>query len=1435
MKNIPLSPIEQQFWHEQQLFPESPALNIGGYTQIDGHIDASIFQKSFMFFLMNNDAFCRYFPHRDMANINSFPDYTVKVLHQSDEDSLEWMQNAMRKPFDIGHYPLFEVNLLYSNAHTYFFARVHHLITDSWGLSLFLQTISMLYNHYRQFETFPASTGRIPYRDCIEQILSYAKSTHYEADKTYWLGKFSSVPPPLFDQKEPKHAEAIRNSFSIPRETFNDLEAFAHRNDATVFHYFLGALYLCLAQHYAQTDLVVGINLLNRFDKRQKQTIGTFFNTLPLQVSLQQDEPFEKLIYLIHKTLRCDYRHARFPSREMASMINNAGLFDIIFSYEHHHYAADFDHFATQSRAVSSGMMRSKIDIHVRYYSHSHNVDVDIEYNACVFSPLERQALTDSFKGFIYSPLSTLNSQTLLDRISNGKIILGHHDTIPTLFEHQVSCTPHRCAVVINQQTYTYEALNTRSNRVAHALREQGVGVDTLVAILFDYSLEMIVAILGILKAGGAYLPINPSDPETLITHRIDHSQAKIVLRRLPVHGNPQNPPHINKPSDLAYVIYTSGSTGDPKGVLLEHKGVINVLHHWVNAYDLAQNPATLLQLSDYTHDVFTGNWVKTLLTGGTLIIPTGLERKDIGKLAQLMSSNRVSMLDTTPAIILRLIAYIEENRLESASTLTHILLGSDLCHLEDYRKLAETFKGQAQVINTYGVTEATIYSCEYQAPLNEIPLNGATPIGKPFCNTQLFVLDETLTLLPLGVEGDLYLGGDGLARGYLNRPDLTTERFIVSPFDANERLYATGDRAKWSPDGNLIFLGRRDFQVKISGYRVDIEEIENTLRQHPLIEEALVVGVNKDTNRQTLTAFFVSTTSIAEETLRQYLSDKLPRHMIPTRYIFNTSLPLNASGKVDRKTLHDKANQHQHPDTPTEMTPEQIRIQQLWETVLHQRPIDLNDDVFERGADSLDCVNVLSQMNKEGGHLTLADLYHYRTVADLAKFAGRHQTSIRVDFEAPILESDVVDAQTSKPLIHSLFQQETTYYQQLLSRPVSRVFSPLLHKNDHRIFAREVYFAKHLIFENADPLRLINAINGLLMEQSLLRSTFTKKNDEYVWTEYLHQNLTHVPFLDLSDYSPAWIKSFWQNILTPYYEDINPLRKLPFRFALIKHAQKAHSILFLMDESIHDTFGEDIICQTLQDLYSQTRNPTPQPRYEDYLKHLQSKGSLSTELNNLFKFQQHVDALMEVRQHLQAYPVGQTFAHFSIPIDVPEKCKPLTKWEIAIHIFAAFLRAHLPMQIIPFFMVDDCRRFSHDQFVNTIGGFGDYRPLLLDVSKNNATLASSLHETLQHYVHHEVHFLSLLEQNNLPPAYQDDASIRTATIFFRFNAHYSRLQSDELHDSITHQKHYGHDLQRWGEGLYFFVYFKDDQPLLTLRTPFKVSANEIRQLLCHD
>ncbi len=1434
MKKTPLSPIEQQFWHEQQIFADSPALNIGGYTLIDGHIDASTFQQSIRFFLRHTYAFCRFFLNRDMADINPNPDYTVRVMHQSDEDSLTWMQTAMRQPFDVGHYPLFDINLLYSDSHTYFFARVHHLLTDSWGLSLFLQTISMLYNHYRRFGSFPTSTGCFPYNDSIEQVLSYARSSHYEADKAYWLGKFSSLPPTLFDQKEPKHALALRESFTIPRETLNDIEAFAHSKDATVFHYFLGALYLCLALHYTQTDLVVGINLLNRFDKKQKQTIGTFFNTLPLQISIHEDEPFRTLLKLIKKTLRSDYRHARFPSRDIASMINKAGLFDIIFSYEKHPYATDFDHYATQSIAISSGMMRGKLNIYIRDYSYLHNVDIDIDFNAKVFSRSDRQALTESFKGLIYKPLDTINYQADIYRMSKGKVLSHNHETIPAVFEHQVSLTPHRIALIVDQQAYSYEELNARSNRVAHALREQGISVDSLVAILFDYSLEMIVAILGILKAGGAYLPINPDDPAPLIAHRIAHSQAKLVLRTLPTHSNNQNLPHINEPSNLAYVIYTSGSTGDPKGVLLEHKGVINVLRHWVEAYDLTLNPTTLLQLSDYTHDVFTGNWVKTLLTGGTLVIPSGMERKDLGGLARLMSTHRVSMLDTTPAIILRLIDYIKENNLESASTLTHILLGSDLCHLEDYRKLAKAFWGQARVINTYGVTEATIYSCDYQTPLDEIPLHGATPIGKPFCNTQLFVLDKSLTLLPQGVEGDLYLGGDGLARGYLDRPDLTAKKFIASPFDVNKRLYATGDRAKWAQDGQLIFLGRSDFQVKISGYRVDIEEIENTLRQHPLVEEAIVVGVNKDPNRQTLIAYYVSTTPISDEAFRQYLSNKLPRHMIPTRYIFNVSLPLNTSGKVDRKALREKANQPQNTVAPTEMTPRQSQLLNIWETVLHQRPIDINDDVFDLGADSLDCVNMLSQLEKEGIHLTLADLYHYRTVSDLAKISERQEASFHVDFAAPILESDGIDAQTCKPLIYSLWQQENAYIQQLISRPVSHIFSPILYKNNHRIFAREVYFAKHLILENTDFLRLIAAINGLLVEQSLLRSTFTKKNDEYVWHEYLHQDLAHFPFLDLSAYSPAWIKSFWLNILIPYYEDINPLRRLPFRFALIKHAEKNHSIVFLMDESIHDTYGEDIICQTLQDIYDQTRIPTPQPRYEDYLSFLQSKGALSLEQNNLFGFQRHVDALTQVRQYLETYPNGQTFAHFSIPLDVPAKYQTLTKWELAIRIFTAFLRAYLPLQLVPFFMVDDCRRFNHDQFVNTVGGFGDYRPLLLDISKDNATLATSIHETLQHYVHHGVHFLSLLEQNKLPSDYQDDASIKKAMILFRFNAHYSNLQSEELHDSLTHQKNYGRDLQRWGEGLYFFVSFKDDHPLLTVRTPFKLSEDELKQLLFH-
>ena len=403
--------------------------------------------------------------------------------------------------------------------------------------------------------------------------------------------------------------------------------------------------------------------------------------------------------------------------------------------------------------------------------------------------------------------------------------------------------------------------------------------------------------------------------------------------------------------------------------------------------------------------------------------------------------------------------------------------------------------------------------------------------------------------------------------------------------------------------------------------------------------------------------------------------------------------------------------------------------------------------------------------------------------------------------------------------------------FRSLLSRPIGHVFSPILYKTNHRIFAREAYFAKHIILGNADPLRLFDTINGLFLEQSLLRSTFTKQDNEYVWHEYCHQDLSHFPFLDLSAYSPAWIKAFWLNILIPYYEDINPLRTLPFRFVLIKHSEKIFSILFLMDESIHDTYGEDIICQTPNDLFHQARTPTPQPRYEDYLAYLQSKESLSFDLN-LFDFQGHINALRQLSQHLETLPRDKIYAHFSVPLDVPEKHQNRSKWEIAILLLNNFCKRYLPLTTIPIFMVDDCRRFDHDRFVNTVGGFGDYRPLLLDVSMETATLATSLHETLQHYVRNGLHFLVLLEKNRLPPAYQEEPLLRKATILFRFNAHYSAIQSDELYDSVTHQLHYGPDLQRWGEGVYFFVSFKSNQPFLTVRTPFEVSENDLKQLL---
>jgi aspartate racemase len=619
-------------------------------------------------------------------------------------------------------------------------------------------------------------------------------------------------------------------------------------------------------------------------------------------------------------------------------------------------------------------------------------------------------------EAIVANPSARLHSLPVLTVGERNQLLIEWNDTrrnypredsIPGLFEAQVAQTPDAVALVFQDQQLTYQELNRRANQVAHHLRKLDVGPEVLVGIAIERSLEMVIGLLGILKAGGAYAPLDPAYPDERLAFMLEDLRTPVVLteekQRQKWHNrgavivcldtgwagiaqnSDQNPSVNTTANDLAYVIYTSGSTGMPKGVCVPHRGVVRLVK---GANYVSFEPSDVfLQFAPVSFDASTFELWGCLLNGGRLIIsPSHLPT--LAEIGRLLSQHQVSTLWLTAGLFHQ----IADQFPQALKPVRKLLVGGDVLSVPQVKKVAE-LRGGNDLINGYGPTENTTFTCCYpiRGPYRG---RGSVPIGRPISNTQVYILDRAQQPVPIGVPGELYIGGDGLAVRYLNQPELTAEKFVPNPFSdvPGERLYKTGDRTRYLPDGNIEFLGRIDNQVKIRGYRIELGEIETVLRQHSAVRETAVIARQDSPGERRLVAYLVCETAMAPvaEELRKCLKQKLPDYMVPSAFVFIEELPLTANGKVDRQALAalDIVRSENDMEILTPRDTLEFQLKQLWENVLGVRPIGVADNFFDLGGHSLLAVRLFGQMEKLIGRpLPLATLFQAPTIEQIANF----------------------------------------------------------------------------------------------------------------------------------------------------------------------------------------------------------------------------------------------------------------------------------------------------------------------------------------------------------------------------------------------------------------------------------------------------------------
>ncbi|MDH3276102.1 MAG: amino acid adenylation domain-containing protein [Gammaproteobacteria bacterium] len=956
----------------------------------------------------------------------------------------EFLLAAKDTVFDLAADPLFKTQLIRLDETEHILIMImHHIIFDGWSKNILLRELSSLYQQFS--DGLPSSLPdlSLQYRDYSTWQRNWLQGDVLQKHLDYWKEQLVELPilelPTDYSRPAVQTFNGEGESLSLSQNLSTALVDLSKDRGVTLFTTMLSALGLLLQRYSGQDDLGVGVVITNRDREELHDLIGFFLNTLVMRLDLSGDPTFLELLERVKHTAREGYANQHLPFQKLVEEMqverdaSRTPLFQVSFKM--------FDAQETGPRKIKDLELNpipvtvhtARFDLEVFFTECSNGIVLTIVYNTDLFEAATIMRMLAHYErllaAIVAAPQARLSMlpmlteserHQLIDKWNQTAAAYPRDKTVHELFEAQAAATPEAVAVVFEGQALTYGELNERANRLAHYLRARGVGAEVLVGLCVERSLEMVIGIFGILKSGGAYLPLDPTYPEEWLRFILEDSQAPLLLTRQERRGTwpaydgdivcldsdwqvisqqaAENPRLETTAENLAYVIYTSGSTGKPKGALIDHRSVIN----------LAQGLQESVYLQDKTARYRVGlnapiafdasiKQLVMLLYGHSLNILPQEVRLDPQLLASYLKRNEIDVLDCVPTQLKQL---LDTGLLDGAAGLPSIVLcGGEAIDETTWRSLCEL--KQTRVYNLYGPTECTVDTtiCRIGDQLQQ-PV-----IGRPINNARVLILDKSLQLVPIGVAGELHIGGDGLARGYLNRPELTAEKFIADPFsdDPGARLYKTGDLVRYRADGNIEYLGRIDQQVKLRGFRIELGEIESVLAGHEAVRDAVVVVRDDEPGEQRLVAYVVADGPDAPSVtdLRALMRSKLPDYMLPSAFMVLDRLPLTANGKLDRSALPMPEGERQSDETLVEPRSDLERqLVEIWAEVLKLERLGIHDNFFDLGGHSLSATQVVIRIRKAlQMELPVSQMFGYPTVAELAqKIELIHWTNQELD-----------------------------------------------------------------------------------------------------------------------------------------------------------------------------------------------------------------------------------------------------------------------------------------------------------------------------------------------------------------------------------------------------------------------------------------------------
>jgi len=1043
-ESFPLSYAQQRLWFLDQLEPNTALYNVFYPARLRGNLNIAALERTLNEIIRRHEILRTVFALDDAQPVQIvLPglELNLKVIDLTSPDetrreleAARIANEAARQPFDLKQGPLIRAKLLQLAERDHvLLVTMHHIITDGWSFNIFAREMVAIYEAFSRGDPSPLPDLSIQYADFAHWQRQWLKGDYIQEQLAYWKqhlsGKLAMLELPT-DRPRPavRTYQGASQRFILPEPVSRDLKHLCQSRGVTLFMAMLAAFEVLLYRYTGQADILVGTPIAGRNKIESEDLIGCFINTLVLRADFSQDLSFEDLLSHVREVVLDAYAHQDLPFEQLVDELDikrglsHTPLFQVMFVLQNAEQPPEGGFSDLNLSFMTAKNSVAKFDLTLVVQEKAGNIYGMVEYSNDLFDQATIERMTGHFgsliEAIVTNPRQRVSELPLLSREEQHQVVVDWNQTradyalpssIHEMFERQAVCAPGAIALVYEDEQVSYAELNKRANQLAHYLRRLEVGPEDMVGLCVDRSIEMIVGLLGILKAGGAYVPLDQDYPTDRLRYILENTQARVVVTRASLaeffadsgvktvfldtdqdailRESELNPVSGVLPENPAYVIYTSGSTGKPKGVVIEHRQIINYTGALLDRIKIAPG-SSFAMLQPLTVDSSKTVVFPSICSGGTLHVISKEQAFNPYALGDYFRKHSIDLLKIAPS---HLAALQLSSSAEDLLPRRWLIIGGESPRLEWIEKLQSVAMSCA-VHNHYGPTETTVGVLTHR-----VEKNGARkrllrlPVGRPLANIQAYILDRHLKPAPVGVPGDLYIGGASLARGYLNRADATAENFIPDLFSnqPGRRFYRTGDVARYLPDGNIDFIGRRDHQIKIRGFRIELGEIEAALGQYPGMRQVLASAAEDKTGHKHLVAYVVSDQQPlpASSDLRKFLQTKLPAQMIPSAFVMMDSLPRTAQGKLDRLSL--PAPDLNKLDAGSNFMPPRNRVEErlaeIWAQAIGLKQVGIHDNFFELGGDSIISIQVIARANQAGIHLSTKQIFQHQTIAELA------------------------------------------------------------------------------------------------------------------------------------------------------------------------------------------------------------------------------------------------------------------------------------------------------------------------------------------------------------------------------------------------------------------------------------------------------------------